>query len=293
VSGPTQYLDGNAVVVTGSGRGLGRAYAHHIAASGGRVVVNDVDPPEAEAVAQEIRDAGGQAIAVAGSVADWGQAQALIEACVAEFGAIDGLVNNAGIFHASAPWDETEERVRRIVEVNVLGSMFCGLHALTAMRAAGRGGAIVNVTSGAHLGLHEISSYGATKGAATSMTYGWALHERDTGVRVNAVSPTAFTRMSDPGSWNHIDDIPSNPEPDVIAPVVTFLLGDRARDINGQVVRLDGVKLSLLTKARFGDDVVEGTTWSVDVIADAFERGALGPLSPIGMAHPANASVVE
>jgi NAD(P)-dependent dehydrogenase (short-subunit alcohol dehydrogenase family) len=284
------YLKGRAVVVTGAGRGLGRAYALHAASEGADVVVNDVDADEAAAVASEITAAGARALAVQGSVSDWESARALIAACEGTFGTIDGLVNNAGVFHAKAPWEETEQSIRRIVEVNVLGSMFCGVHALTAMRARGAG-SIVNVTSGAHLGLHEISSYGATKGAATSLTYGWALHASETGVRVNAVSPTALTRMSDPGQWGHTGVIPSNPEPAVIAPVVTFLLGERASAINGQVVRLDGKILSLLSKARFGDDRVAAETWSVDVIADAFETGALGPLMPIGMAHPANSEV--
>jgi NAD(P)-dependent dehydrogenase (short-subunit alcohol dehydrogenase family) len=281
------YLAGLAVVITGAGRGLGRAYARHAASEGAAVVVNDVDAAEAEAVAQEIESAGGRALAVASSVSDWDAAAALVAACEREFGAIDGLVNNAGIFHARNPWEETESSLRRIVEVNVLGSMFCGVHALTAMRARGSG-AVVNVTSGAHLGLHEISTYGATKGAATSLTYGWALHQPETGVRVNAVSPTALTRMSDPGQWGHTDVIPSNPEPELIAPLVTFLLGERAAAINGQVVRLDGKVLSVLTKARFGDDRVAATDWSVQIIADAFDAGALGPLSPVGMSHPAN-----
>jgi NAD(P)-dependent dehydrogenase (short-subunit alcohol dehydrogenase family) len=286
-----RYLEGKAIVVTGAGRGLGRSYAQHIAAAGGRVVVNDVDAAEANAVEREIRNADGAAIAVPGSVADWGQAQAVVDSCVSNFGGIDGLVNNAGTFHAAAPWEETEEQVRRIVDVNVLGSIFCGIHALRAMREAGRGGAIVNVTSGAHLGLPGISTYGMTKGAAVSMTYGWALHAGQSGVRVNAVSPTALTRMSSPKTWRHNVDAPSTPEPDVVAPLVTFLLGDRARSINGQVVRLDGRKLALLTRAQFRDEGVEGTSWSVDSIADAVESGALGPLSPVGMVHPATRSM--
>jgi len=283
------YLEGQAVIVTGAGRGLGRAYALDASAAGASVVVNDVDGDEADTVVAGIRATGGIATGAVGSVSDWSQARELVERCVDEYGRIDGLVNNAGIFHAASPWEETEERVRQIVAVNVLGSLFCGIHALSAMRERG-GGSIVNITSGAHLGLHDISSYGTTKGAVTSMTYGWALHEPDTGVRVNAVSPTAYTRLSEPGMWKHVGDIPSNPEPEVIAPVVTFLLGKRASGINGQVVRLDGRMLSLLAKAHFGDRRVERDEWSVEVIAEAFETGSLGALSPVGMTHPANES---
>jgi NAD(P)-dependent dehydrogenase (short-subunit alcohol dehydrogenase family) len=279
------HLEGKAIVVTGGGRALGRAYALDAASEGACVVVNDVDAEVAYAVADEIRGRGGETIAVVASVSDWDAAAGLVRQCRDAFGQIDGLVNNAGIFHSSAPWDETEDRVRRIVEVNVLGAMFCGIHAFAAMREQGHG-SIVNVTSGAHLGLIDISTYGATKGAVASMTYGWALHAREVGLRVNAVSPTAFSRMTK--DWTHHEDIPSNPDPEVIAPLVSYLLSDRAAAINGQIVRLDGRALSLLVKARYSDARVEREAWDFDVIGEAFDRGTLGELAPIGMDHPAN-----
>jgi len=100
-------LDGRAVVVTGAGRGLGRAYAIAAAAEGAGVVVNDIDAAEAEAVADEIVAAGGAAVVSGDSVADARCADAVVTAATAHFGALDGLVNNAGVIEHGPPWELT------------------------------------------------------------------------------------------------------------------------------------------------------------------------------------------
>src|SRR5215203_1825990 len=122
-------LDGKAVVITGAGRGLGQAYARHAAAAGAAVVVNDIDVELAEEVAGGIRETGGRAVASGHSVADAGQAAAIIELCVAEFGALDGLVSNAALNYKALPWDDDPEGARALVDVNVLGPLFCGMAA--------------------------------------------------------------------------------------------------------------------------------------------------------------------
>src|SRR5581483_6486093 len=113
----TELLSGRGVVITGAGRGLGRAFALAAAAAGAGVVVNDVDIEQADEVVAEIEAAGGRAVAARGSVADWGQAEALIDECVQRFGAIDGLVNNAVAYtYYGHPWDEGEQQIREAVD---------------------------------------------------------------------------------------------------------------------------------------------------------------------------------
>jgi NAD(P)-dependent dehydrogenase (short-subunit alcohol dehydrogenase family) len=244
-------LEGKNVIVTGAGGGLGRAYALEAARQGAVVVVNDVDEQAAAAVAREIQDAGGASLAHAGSVADWDAAGRLVDTAVAELGAIHGLVNNAGVTVVKDAWDFTEADIRKVVDVNLVGTMFCGTHALRAMVNQG-GGVIVNVVSGALVGILEHSLYGATKGGVMSLTYGWAMDTANRGVRVVGLSPLARTSMS--LAWaNRDEDHMDEPPPETVAPLVAFLLSDHeeAKALSGQIVRLDAGGLSLMASPRF------------------------------------------
>jgi len=265
-------LDDRAVVVTGAGRGLGRAYARHAARAGAAVVVNDVDAAASARVAGEIRADGGTAETSGHSVADRSAAEALIDLCVSRFGGVDGLVNNAGLFHQADPWAEDPDRVRAMVEVNVLGTLHCGLAAIARMHARGSG-VIVNVTSGTHLGHPGSAVYGATKGAVASLTYGWALDLREAGIRVNAVSPLAITDMKLPPYDGHA-------RPEEIAALVTFLLSDRSAGITGQVVRRSRRGLGLIRHPAIGP-MAEAGEWEVDDIDRAF-RDTFRELEAIG-----------
>src|SRR5262245_60046775 len=109
-------LDGRAVVVTGAGRGLGEAFATQLALSGAMVVVNDVDGDAARRTADEIRATGHPVVASDHSVSDPEQAQAIVDLCVASFGRIDGLINNAGVTYEALPWDDDPARARELIE---------------------------------------------------------------------------------------------------------------------------------------------------------------------------------
>jgi len=264
-----QPLRGKSIVVTGAGRGLGRAFALSAGRHGAAVVVNDVDVAEADDVADEMKNLGYVASVVHGSVADASVAEALVAECVGRYGALDGFVNNAGVFHSSSIVDEEEERIRRIVDINLVGTLLCGARALAAMEAQGHG-SLVNVTSGSMLGRPHQSAYGATKGAVVSATYAWALEFQRSGIRVNAVAPRARTRLTALVADRKVED--SQPQPDQIAPLVTFLLSDASQPITGQVMRLDGSALSVLRPSRFSGTAATRSDWSVDAVADALEN---------------------
>ncbi|MET7398745.1 SDR family oxidoreductase [Dactylosporangium sp. NPDC005572] len=281
----TGSLQGKAVVVTGAGQGLGAAYAVLAAAEGAAVVVNDVDEARAAGVAERIRAAGGRALAVSGTVATWEGAGAIVGACVEAFGAVDGLVNNAGIFRLAHPAEQDPDDFRRVVEVNLLGTAYCGLHAIRAMLAQG-GGSIVNVTSGAHAGSAAMGAYGASKGGVASLTYCWAADLAGTGVRVNAVSPNAHTRMAEAfeaylGTAAQGQNLHKPPEQN--APAVIYLLSDAAAGLHGQIVRIDGDELSMIAHPTVLGEGTHDPSWSVGGVAAAFEAGVVGPLMPVGL----------
>jgi NAD(P)-dependent dehydrogenase (short-subunit alcohol dehydrogenase family) len=281
----TGYLTGKAVAVTGAGRGLGAAYARLAAAEGASVLVNDVDRALAGQLVEEIRGAGGRAEADASDIATWSGAGRLVEHCVEAFGAIDGLVNNAGIFRMADPRDADPATFRAVIEVNLLGSAYCGLHAISAMLDKGSG-SIVNVTSGSQAGSASMAAYGASKGGVASLTYCWALDLAGTGVRVNAVSPNANTRMAQeferflgeaaPGQNVH-KTAESN------APAVVYLLSDAAAGINGQVVRIDGDELSLMAHPAVVGTGLRDDNWTVDAVAAAFTGTLAAQAQPLGL----------
>jgi NAD(P)-dependent dehydrogenase (short-subunit alcohol dehydrogenase family) len=282
------YLDGKAIVVTGAGRGIGRAYAHLAAREGASLVVNDIDADVAHSVTAEITGEGGRAVAAVADISDWAGAESVINACVNEFGSIHGLVNNAGVFSMADGWELDESHVDQLVRTNVIGVAACGSLALRRMVPQGFG-SIVNIVSGAHFGIPHMSVYGATKGAVASITYGWSMEVEGTGVRVNAVSPLARTRMSESTAEfyrsHHLGRIESSssPDPEVNAPAVVFLLSDAAAGINGQILRIEGRQLAIVAHPAVREPVLQGD-WTVANIDKAFLETLRQYTVPVGMA---------
>lgn len=274
-------LEGRGVVITGSGRGLGRSFAMAAAREGAGVVVNDVDTDVAEGVAEEIRAAGGQAVACVGSVTEWDAAGELMACCVRSFGSLDGLVNNAVAYSFGHPWEEEPGQIRRQVEVNILGSLHCGAHAMRQMKDQRRG-SIVNLTSDVLMGKAGMSTYGAAKGALASATFGWALEMMPHNVRVNALAPGAMTRAAELAGKFGRPDKKDDPPPEVVAPAITFLLSDLSAGITGQLVMLMGRRLGLISHPTLIDPALESDDWSAEAIAEAYERVFREKLQPVG-----------
>jgi NAD(P)-dependent dehydrogenase (short-subunit alcohol dehydrogenase family) len=262
-------LSGRCAVVTGAGQGLGAAYARDLAAAGASVVVNDIDRDSADAVVHEITSRGGTAVADGNSVGSWESAGAIVQTALTTYGRLDGLVNNAGLFYLADPRRDDPLEIEEMVRVNLLGTMFCGQHAIRHMAAHG-GGAIVNDTSGAQSGMRHRGTYGATKGATSSLTYAWAMDLASSDIRVNAISPIARTAMVEYGValGESGTDIP----PEHVAPLVTFLLSNDARGITGQVIRLEGERLSLLSKPGERRTTHEEGTWDHASLRAALPR---------------------
>lgn len=283
-------LDGKAVVITGAGGGLGAAYARHAASLGAAVLVNDIDAEAARATVAAIAAEGGRAVACAGDVSDWGFAETLVAACVDAFGAITGLVNNAGVLRPALLGEVSEADVVRMIGVNLQGTIACAQAAARRMRAAGEG-SIVNVASGSQAGDIALGVYGATKGAVASLTYSWAMELRGSGVRMNAISPLAETAMAAQNAHlmalqakNRDVHYASLPPPEVNAPVVSFLLSDAATGVNGQVVRIAGRQLSFVTHPAIAAPVLEGE-WSHERIVEAFADTLGARQQKLGLAY--------
>ena len=275
-------LDGQAIVVTGAGRGLGEAYALHAAHAGARLVVNDVDVDFAERTAEHIRAYGGEAVASGHDLAKPADAAGVIEYCVGTYGRIDGLVNNAGINYEALPWEDSADRMRELFEVNFFGLFNCGLAAITAMRDAGTEGSIVNIASGALLGQRKLAAYAASKGAIASLTYSWALDVDSLGIRVNAVCPVAHTRMV----WESERSLRATPPertPGKVAPLVLFLLSDRSAGITGQLIRCNGRELHIVGQPYLKQPILTNDNWDTVSVEKAFNEVFQAHLEPFGL----------
>lgn len=246
----TVDLDGLPVVVTGSTRGLGRAFATALARTGARVVVNGTTESSVAPVVEELRSAGAEVVGLAGSVADHDIAHALVECCVDTFGTIGMLVNNAGFTRDRSMARMTPQEFDDVVAVHLRGTFSCSQAAITPMKAAGAG-RIVNVTSGAGLfGMFGQANYSAAKAGVVGLTRVMDLELYRAGIRVNALAPVAATDMTAVFSGGDVAHAVEFPAPERVAPVVTFLASPAADEVHGQVISFDGEELSIWSHPR-------------------------------------------
>ncbi|MBE8517023.1 SDR family NAD(P)-dependent oxidoreductase [Amycolatopsis sp. H6(2020)] len=244
-----ESLAGRVALVTGAGRGLGRAHAWALASAGAAVVVNDlsvsVDGTTAEEAglasrtAAAIVAAGGKAVADRSDVSGFGGAEAAVRCALESFGGLDILVNNAGILTSAEVGELSQEDLERCLAVNVIGSAGTVRAAFEHMRLR-RYGRVVNTISEAGLrtGCHAGVAYAAAKAALWGLTMALSDEATPYGITVNAVSPGARTRMSQ----DHLDRAGSELDlaPEHVSRIVLALVAESAGDVTGRVVHAAG-----------------------------------------------------
>ncbi|GGP24852.1 SDR family oxidoreductase [Silvimonas amylolytica] len=243
-------------LVTGGDRGIGRATALLLASKGHKVCIGyRTREDRAHEVVEQIRQAGGEAITVQADISQEEQVVALFLQIDKHFGALTGLVNNAGMLMQQASIEQLNAgRLATLFATNVGGSFLCAREAVKRMawRHGGQGGAIVNVSSAAsRLGSpHEYVDYAASKGAIDTMTIGLSLEVAGQGIRVNAVRPGfIYTEMhADGGEAGRVDRVKDNlpmkrgGQPEEVAQAIAWLLSDEASYVTGSFIDLAGGK---------------------------------------------------
>lgn len=245
-------LKEKVALVTGSGRGIGRAIALRLADAGAAVAVSDMDADAAESVAGEIRDGGGTALAVAADVSDEAAVKSMVRACADELGGLDVVVNNAGIFPPCPVLGMETAMFDRVIAVNLRGVFLCTREAAAAMVDQGRGGTIVNVTSidALHPSMVGLAHYDASKHGVWGFTKNVALELAPHGIRVNAVAPGGVLTPGVEEMGGESSDavaafsarIPEGRmgDPDDIARAVLFLASDLSTYVTGAQLVVDG-----------------------------------------------------
>lgn len=291
-------LAGKAAIVTGAGRGIGRAEALLLAAEGAHVTVNDVDADAAEVVVKEIVHAGGVAASNIDDVSTWSGAESAVEAVIEREGKLDVLVNNAGILRDAMSFSMTEEQWDDVARVHLKGhaamAHFAGAHWRDRSKSPGDkappvSGRIINTVSESGLyGLAGQVNYAAAKAGIAAMTVVLARELRKYGVTVNAIAPRARTRMTESvlGSLIAAEGEFDEWDPANIAPVVAWLASEGTGDVTGQVLVVNGDKVHLMHGwHRVGRIANDGQRWTVEALgahrADLFgEHGSRLP--PMG-----------
>ncbi|MDG2332653.1 MAG: SDR family NAD(P)-dependent oxidoreductase [Myxococcota bacterium] len=246
-------FEDKVIIVTGAAAGIGKASAERIASEGGRVVCTDIQMEAVTATAKEIRDAGGEALALSCDVSDPNDVAKAIQATISEYGKIDSLCNIAGILHFDNTLDLELEKWNRILKVNLTGTFLMCQAALPHLLDGG--GSIVNMASTAGLAGHPwTAAYSASKGGVLALTSTLAVEYGKKGVRANSVCPGSVkTAMhdqfvlpegADVKLLERIMPLDTFRGPEAAAALVAFLASEDAAHINGEKIRVDGGTLA-------------------------------------------------
>jgi NAD(P)-dependent dehydrogenase (short-subunit alcohol dehydrogenase family) len=262
-------IESRVVIVTGAGQGLGREHALELGRRGARVVVNDVGAP-ADAVAGEIRAAGGRAVASSGDVSDWDYAESLVQTAVAEFGTLDALVNNAGINRDRMLVGMSEQEWDDVLRVDLKGHFAPMRHAASYWRDRSKEGSpvaarIVNTSSGAGLlGSVGQGNYSAAKAGIAALTAVAAVEFARYGITVNAIAPSARTPMTEVVFADQMR-VPERGfdamHPGNVSPLVVWLAGADSGEVTGRMFEVEGGIVSVADGWRHGPRIEKDGRW--------------------------------
>ena len=268
-------FDGRVAIITGAGGGLGRTYAIDLAKRGAQVVVNDLGGAAdgtgsgssmADAVVKEISEAGGEAVANARSVTEMEGGASIVQSAIDSFGRIDGVVCVAGILRERMIFNMTEDEWDPVIETHLKGT-FTVFRAAAPIFRKQKSGTFIGFTSGAFAGSVAQANYSAAKGGIVSLVRSTALGMYKYGATSNCIAPTAKSRMSGAVPYGL-----EMGEPEDVAPVVSFLVGDKARDITGQVYSINGGSLGVYNQPEILNEVVKDGRWTVDELVERLEK---------------------
>ncbi len=295
-------LAGKSAIVTGSGQGLGLAYARELARQGAAVVINDVDAAAAASAVSEIEAAGGRAVAVVAPVGSIETAKQLVETAVREFGRLDILVTNAGILRDTVLWKMSDDDFDRVIEVHLRGTFTCVREAAIHFRNAGEGGRIICIGSPTgQRGNFGQTNYAAAKAGIVGMVRTWALELRKAEVTVNAVIPVAATAMTAtvPYFAAAVEaDAAGEPMPeffrhdlgfgtaDDVSGLVAYLASDAAAGVTGQAIGVGGDRIQLWSHPEPVETRYREGGWSYDDLAASFDAEFGGALQSVGETFP-------
>jgi NAD(P)-dependent dehydrogenase (short-subunit alcohol dehydrogenase family) len=295
-------LNGKVAIVTGSGRGLGLAYAAELARQGASVVVNDVDEETAASAVASIEAEGGTVVAVVGAVGSSETAKALVDAAVENFGRLDILVTNAGVLRDTVLWKMSDDDFDTVIGVHLRGTFTCVREAVIRFREQGDGGRIICIGSPTgQRGNFGQTNYAAAKAGIVGMVRTWALELKRAGITANAVIPVAATAMTAtvPYFAAAVEaDAKGEPMPaffrhdlgfgtsDDVAGLVAYLASDAAAHVTGQALGVGGDRLQLWSHPEPVVTEYREGGWTFDALAADFDARFGGELQSVGETFP-------
>ena len=279
-------MDGKVALVTGAGRGIGRAVAMSLAAAGAKVVVNDfggdlhgeaTEQTPAQEVVAEIKSTGGEAVANGGNVASADDAGAMVQAAVDAFGGINAVVNIAGIlqdsyFHKMAP-----EQWKAVIDVHLNGTYNVSRAAMEHFRAQESGSYVHFTSTSGLVGNAGQANYAAAKMGIVGLSRVIAMEGARFNVRSNCISPFAWTRMieaipvTSDDMAEAFDKFRRNASAEQIAPVATYLVSAAAKDVTGNIFGVRGNEIYLMSQPRPIRTLHKGDGWTAEDLAQTLE----------------------